>query len=293
MRCLRIGYSLPLSVLLALPSNAGDPTRPDEWNASSGYEAIALAHRDVTLGAPFDGQLLFVSAIEGSTVERGTELARLDDREARAELVVAQLRAESMGDVVRARAEFEFAREERDRVTAAIQREAAKDRELHDAERRVRSADAALQSAMESMAIAQASMQASQVNVERHALRAPMDGVVVRRLLQPGSSVKMGDPIVRLVDTAVLEAEFHLPANLASTLVPGLSAMVRAGSPVRAPLGAVLKLVDPVIDPGTGTRRCVFVIANPGRRYPAGFTVSLESTDLEQVASAGSEQPEP
>ena len=39
----------------------------------------------------------------------------------------------------------------------------------------------------------------------------------------------------------------------------------------------MVELIDPVLDPASGTFRCVFAIANDDEALPAGFAVRVDS----------------
>ncbi|NJO37117.1 MAG: efflux RND transporter periplasmic adaptor subunit, partial [Rhizobiales bacterium] len=49
--------------------------------------------------------------------------------------------------------------------------------------------------------------QASRRDLEDMVIRAPYDGVVTRKLVSPGAYVRLGDPVVALVDDGALEIE--------------------------------------------------------------------------------------
>ena len=78
-------------------------------------------------------------------------------------------------------------------------------------------------------------------------IRAPFGGVVLARHAQRGAYVKVGDPVVVLLDTASLEIAADVSASLLEALQPGteVSGVRESGLPVRGRVRAVLPLEDP------------------------------------------------
>jgi multidrug efflux pump subunit AcrA (membrane-fusion protein) len=58
----------------------------------------------------------------------------------------------------------------------------------------------------------------AELAVGRHQVISPIDGIIVERYRQPGEWVKIGDPIVRVVQLTRLHAEGYLPAPLTKRL---------------------------------------------------------------------------
>ncbi len=102
-------------------------------------------------------------------------------------------------------------------------------------------------------------------------VRAPFDGAVVERLVDPGQNVSEGTPVFLLSDFDPLLALFHVPAKEFRSL--------RSDQPVTLVLDSdgtrlegTIKLISPVIDPTSGTIKITVEIpAYPDGTRPGDF----------------------
>ena len=207
----------------------------------------------VTLRSRTDGLLEKVVS-QGSVVAAGEEIAWLssDDREAR---------------LAQARAQLEV---------AARNAEAA--RQLADRGTGPRLTAEARQAELEA---ARAHLRAVELDIENTRLRAPIDGVVDRLILDQGSYVAPGGEVLRIVRNDPLLAVVRAPQAEIMGIRPGMAATVRflGGQETE---GRV-RFVAPLADAATRTFRVEIEIPNPGSRIPAGLSaeVSLVTATLE------------
>lgn len=174
------------------------------------------SQREASVGFDLVGRLREVLVDEGDRVTLGQELARLETDQVRAELRSAQTGVGAARTALRRLA----AEEERGRaVLEAAEREAARTRTLatagaipgrerDDADDRVRVARADLDRVLAQRAEATRGIDVAagvaaqrEVTMVRATLLAPFDGLVVRRLREPGDTVAIGATVLRLVDT--------------------------------------------------------------------------------------------
>ncbi len=210
----------------------------------------------------------------GSRVEAGELLVRLDPE--RFEQAVA--RAATAVEV--ARAERDTARFELERLELALARlarlrnSAAFPRARYeDLTKQVEGARASLAAAEARLEQARVALQQSRLDLRDAEIRAPYAGVVLRTQVSPGRYVRIGDPVVTLVDSRDLEVEVELPADLAAAAAPGMEATIRIrGASSRGRLRTVL----PVEDPLTRTRAARLTFAEGLPVEPAvGETVEV------------------
>ena len=188
---------------------------------------VVAAKEEIPLGFKIGGVLLALDVHEGDRVRAGQTLAALDLREIDALVTKARSAA--------AKAERDHAR-----VRALFADSVASLAQLQDTE-----------TALE---VARADLQAAQVNQRYATIVAPSDGVVLRRLAEPGQTVAPGAPVV------VLGSAAHgtvLRVGLADRDVVrvriGDRAMVRVDAwPDRA-LGGTVRQIAAAATPGTGT----------------------------------------
>jgi HlyD family secretion protein len=175
------------------------------------------SQREAAVGFDLAGRLSDVLVEEGTRVSLGQALARLETNQA-----VADLRSAQTG-VVAARASLSRLAADEDRARALLStadREAARTGSLvasgalpslqgDDAADRVRLARAELDrvlaqrsEATRSIDLAAGGAEQRRVTMVRATLLAPFDGLVIKRLREPGDTVTVGSTVLRLVDTS-------------------------------------------------------------------------------------------
>lgn len=199
------------------------------------------SRREAALGFDLVGRVSEVLVEEGARVTLGQELARLETTQSQAELRSAQL------NVSAARASLKrlAADEERARtLLTAAQREAARAQALFDAGTlpaqqrddtadRVRLARAELDrvlaqrsEAMRGVDVASGGAEQRRATLVRATLLAPFDGVVTRRLREPGDTVAVGSTVLRVADTTRVRVLAALDETVLPRLEPDQPALI-------------------------------------------------------------------
>lgn len=197
------------------------------------------SQREAAVGFDLVGRLSDVLVDEGTRVTLGQELAKLEPSQAEADLRLAKTGVgAARASLKRLAAEEERARSQ----LASAQREAQRTRSLFDkgaiageqrdiAEDQLRLARADVDrvlaqraEATRSIEVASSGAAQRQVTVLRATLLAPFDGLVTRRLHEPGDTVTVGSTVVRVVDTN----RVYVRAALDETVLPKLAAGQRA-----------------------------------------------------------------
>ena len=88
-------------------------------------------------------------------------------------------------------------------------------------------------------------------NLEDMVIRAPYDGVVTRKLVSPGAYVRLGDPVVALMDDSAFEIEADVPVDQLQGLTPGAEITATIAREQRM---ATVRAVVPEENPLTRTR---------------------------------------
>jgi RND family efflux transporter MFP subunit len=103
-------------------------------------------------------------------------------------------------------------------------------------------------------------------------LRAPEDGVIARRSVEPGATVAPGIPVLDLVQTRIVRAIAPVPENQV--------ARIRVGQPARVAVGAIgrefrgeVHEVGVLADPLTRTYPVKITLANPDGVLKVGMVV--------------------
>lgn len=209
-------------------------------------------HR-ILVRAETAGQIAEWSVERGARVEPDQLLARLrmDDREAR--------RRQAEAEVKGSRSRFEATRR------------MAEDDFIAELEVDARRAE---------LEAAQARLEAVELDIAHTRIRAPIHGIVNRRLAETGDFVAVGGEVAEVVDNNPLLAVVQVPQNRIREVAPGLPARIRFLDGSRAE-GRVT-FVAPVADPATRTFRMEVEVPNPDGALPSGLSAEV-TVPVEEV----------
>ena len=233
---------------------------------------VLKAREASQLAFPIAGTLRSVPVRRGQLVADGEPLAILDADVIRA--AVAQSEASLAASRAQARlSEDAFERSQRLRAQESISEsqfvQAEGQRDLAQAQ--VRASEAALRQA--------------QVNLEKHTLRAPFAGVVTKVPDGTGIAVAAGQVIVALEANRLLVLDTTLTQDEAAPLRVGQPVEVVVAETGARASGAVIRLVLPSVDPGTGRVPVEVAVPNAdGRLLPHAFARATFPGGAEQDA---------
>ena len=240
-----------------------------------GLPGVTQPSQQVTLSVPVEGVLSELLVTEGTEVEAGQPIARLDDRIARAAVASAAIAAQRTSEIEHARQELRLAELKVARLESVAGTGAVRALDLDEARTRLAQSKASLASAMEAKLQAERNLELERARLDRLTIVAPFAGTITRIEAQPGTTVTTSMPLAQLVCLETLRAEMFVPAGHLSKLTPNTPYDLRAQAPINETIGGMLVFVDPVLNSATGTVRCLFEIPNPGERLPAGIAVNL------------------
>jgi len=221
------------------------------------------AGADLVVVAPEGARIEEIPHAAGDPVRRGDLLVRFELPNSAAEVQRQQ------AEVVREQAALENARAAQTRSRELFERGVAARREVEDANRGVAEAEAML-------AQAQASLVAARTVAGRATVRATFDGVVAKRMHNPGDLVEAtsGDPVMRIIDPHRLEVVASVALRDAPRVNVGAPAHLAASSTMPA---IDLKVLSrpAAVEPGTGTIPLRLGFATP-TNFAAGTPVEVE-----------------
>ena len=207
------------------------------------------AVREARLGIEIGGTVETVAVREGDRVKAGAVLARLHLVDFDQQLAQAEAR--------RLSAEKELAVAEADRVLAErdadrigrlfAQKVTAQDEQDRATAARVR-AGAAVEAAQAHLQDTVVQIEFIRRQADKREVRAPFDGLVVRRLVEPGQSVTPGEALLWVAETAVQEIYVETDENNLAKIRPGQRAIVAAPAFRDRPFDATLALIGPRVD---------------------------------------------
>jgi len=252
---LRLGVGLYLAACGGAPPEAVEPVRPVKLftvgaAGESGrreYPATLSPQVDAMLGFEVPGRIVEFPVREGERVEAGHVLARIDPRDYEARLGAA--RAEVRKAEADLRRGLSVRREDAGAISMA----------MIDLLRR-------------SVEVAHAQQVEAQKAVEDATLRAPIAGLVARKLVDDFANVQAKEPVVNLQDDAVIEAVVNLPERDLATMVPPKTReratevlapeVVIAARPGQS-YKAQVKEFAPTADPVTRTFKLTLTLGRP------------------------------
>jgi RND family efflux transporter MFP subunit len=156
------------------------------------------ASQDVTLRTESEGRVVEVAFQEGRPVRKGDVLVRLDASKVRAG--IANLEAQITE--LTARRDNKLRTLERNRPL--LEKRLISRLQFDNLETEIAEVQAQIEQA-------RANLAREQVRLADTAIRAPFDGVAGVRTLSPGDYLKVGDPVVTVVDLDPLEISFQVP----------------------------------------------------------------------------------
>ncbi|MBX3024216.1 efflux RND transporter periplasmic adaptor subunit [bacterium] len=202
-------------------------------------------------------RVLEVRVQAGSAVRKGDVIATLDARD----LTARRQQAEAA--LAAATALARQADADLGRARQLFAKQAFTRQDLDAAEARAATAQA--QAAQARDALAEARVRLGETEV-----RAPFDGVVVARLLDPGDTAGPGAPVALVQDPSTLRLEADVAEHCAASLAVGDALPVRVGSP---PLDLVARIDElaPVADPTSRTRHVKALLPADAALRPGAF----------------------
>jgi RND family efflux transporter MFP subunit len=217
-----------------------------------------VADRTASIRAEVSGSVVAVLQDPGARVTKGTPLVRIDDSAIRD----AWLSAKS--GVTQAELAADIARRDLERAEKLLAAGAVATSAVEQARRAALGAQATLEDA-------RARLASAQKNLDNTVVKAPYDGVVSERQVNPGDVVAPGAPLVTVVDPSTMRLEGSVPADQLGAIRLGAPvSFTVTGYPGRTFTGTISNIY-PSADPGTRQVRLFARIPNAGRDLVAGL----------------------
>lgn len=230
---------------------------PGVMLTGSGY--VVTSHKYITIGTKILGQIVQEPIEEGKLVRKGDLLAKIDDRDYRAQLH----QAIADRDLADANVKLKYAQAQR--LRALRQEGVASQDELDVANNALSVAQAGLDRANAAIAFAQ-------YYVNQCVIRSPLNGVVLKKFREVGDTINYGSQmdagagvtdIVQLADTEDMRAEVDINESDISRVSMGTSATVIPDSYPDKSFDAKVVKIYPAADRQKGTVKVEVHILHP------------------------------
>lgn len=292
----------------------GKPVETLEVVRSDLVQAVVASGRVVTpqrvsIGVEVTGRVGRIPVQEGQSVKRGDSLIVLEDADERASL------AQAAAAVAQAEAKLRQVREvglptaEQNRVqaestVAQLQRTVERDKELRargfigqaaldDAQRNLEVAQSQLRTtqvqvqsnrpsgsevALAATALdqARASHALAQARLEQHNVRAPADGLLIGRSVEPGTIVQPGKELMVLAPVGETQLVVQIDEKNLAKLSIGQKAVASADAYAGQRFGADLVYINPGIDAARGAVEVKLRVPAPPATLRQDMTVSVD-----------------
>jgi HlyD family secretion protein len=304
------------NVILGKPVETHEAVRSDLVQTVVASGRIMTPQR-VAVGAVTTGRVVRIPVQEGQVVKRGDVLMELDDNDERAaaaqaraavdqaEAKLRQLRelglpAAQQG-LVQAQANLTQVRRQFDRTRELKEKGFVSQAALDDAQRNLDVAESQLRSAQlqvktnspagsdsalaqTALAQARASLGATQAKLDDTVIRAPVDGILIARAVEPGNVVQPGKELMALAPTGETQVVVQIDEKNLAQLKLGQQALASADAFPRERFAAELVYINPGIDALRGSVEVKLGVRKPPQYLRQDMTVSV---DIEVARRAG------
>lgn len=216
------------------------------------------APSDAIIAADAIGRVISAPIERGAAVKSGDVLALLDERQPQ----IALAEAAASLQLVASRLALAKNELQRNQPLAEKKAVAAADFQKFLTEVAAREAE---------VAAAQARLAQAQLTLENCSIRAPFDGVVAQRLVEPGTYLKADSPVARLVDLTTLRLVLSIPETAVASLEIGQSVEFSTAAYPQQSFPARLQFLSPALREASRDLVVEATVANPDHHLRPGF----------------------
>lgn len=208
-------------------------------------------------------------------VERGQPLVRLDSSIETINLEQAEARVHMNSELNARIADRRLAKLQMQRVGDLHRQKMVSSAERDEAVAQFEMADASVHQAEENLALLEMEARRARQLLSQRTLRSPIDGVVVEQQVFPGEFV-YDNPVMTIAQLDPLRVEVLLPSSRFGEFKPGDEALVIPELESDEPLEATVDVVDPLLDPRSGTFGARLLLPNPDLQITSGQQCELQ-----------------
>jgi HlyD family secretion protein len=250
----------------------------DVVSATGTLEAVTT----VEVGTQVGGIIQELYADFNSIVKKGQVIARLDPTLLQTN--IEQQRANVMrseADLDRLKVALADSKQKLDRAKALFDKSLLPRTELETADVNVRSAEAQIRSAEAGLTQARSQLNSAEVNLNHTVIKAPIDGIVISRAVEPGQTVNAGMSAPTLFVLAADLTKMQVDANIDESDVgrmrPGQTVTFRVDAyPNETFTGAVEQVrLQPTTVQNVVTYQTVIEVPNQQMKLKPGMTATV------------------
>lgn len=261
------------------------------------------ARTSTVVSAKIQGRVVDLAVDQGDSIESGQVVARLDDSDLARQVEIAQANVEAAeasldrlrADQGRAQAVLRQARREDERIRQAFEQGAANESETDKSEEQVAIAqadiarsEAAIAEGQKLLIAARKTLEYQQARLDDTVIRAPFDGLIVRRDRDPGDIVVPGSSIYIIIAVDEIWVSAWVDETAMAVLAAGQPARVVLRSEPEHPYPGYVVRLGRETDPETRE----FIVDVAIERLPEQWAIGqraeafIETERLEHVLVA-------
>lgn len=218
------------------------------WASAGSAEPVPgliLPLHEVQVGTAVSGILQELLVEEGDTVESGTVLAKLEDS-------VEKLEVERAERVLE---KTKFDHEAAAKLIAE----------------NIGTREAALTKRIE-FDLARIQLETAQVRLKQRTITAPLQGIVVKRLKEPGEALLLNETVVEIVHIRQVYAQFYIePAEALALKIGTRKTITVPAAAMPGKIEGEVVFIDPRVDAESGLFRVKLKVDNTALRLKAGM----------------------
>ena len=230
----------------------------------------------ITLASVMPARITTIPAAEGSMIRQGEVLVALDESVQQAKVRIAKAAAETTLEIGLARAAWERAHRNMERLQGLRGEDSASSKEWSDASTEAEMRRLEYELAKFNHEQAALSYERELAVLEQHRLRAPFDGYVVEHLRHPGEAVNEMEGILTLHQLNPLLVVVDCPAASVAGVREGDPVIVRSVSGAGLRREGRVYLVSRAMDAASQTVRVKVRVDNQDQGWKAGMKVMVE-----------------
>lgn len=233
-------------------------------------DCLILPGKTVDVGSTIPGKLSQVAVDLDTEVVKGQIIASLQTEVQEAVLELAKLRAENTAPVAAARARLEYEKKELERAQRLRKQGVLPDANIDERLTAFQVRKLELEEAEMDLQLAKLEKLRAEAELEIRRIRAPIDGIVADRALDPGEYLRDDGKVATLVQLDPLHVEVFLPQVEYERISVGDLVTVTPDLLSETDHVGVIDAIDPIIDAASATFRVRLELANPDHRIVAG-----------------------
>jgi len=220
------------------------------------YAGTIESSRESLLGFQFPGAIEHIYVNEGDVVEKDSVLVSLERSElsARRDVALANL-ASSHASLLVAKSQWELTLATMKRHQELVKDGHTSGQRLDEVRFDQKMKSAALQVARTHQQQAEANLKLIQIQIGKTEIKAPFNGIIQQRLMDEGTIVRAGQPVLHLLESGNPEARIGIPLNMVDHVQAGNHYEFKVGSRT---FPGELKRMLPKIEKSTGTVTAIF-----------------------------------